>query len=105
MRQARHAAAARARSERSEARTQRTEWPCGKASAVAERQRESADVEKANVSGFFSSLDQLVGDLMILGMAFPNVLGMYFLSGGVKKDLNAYMTKLKNGEFDSEKVT
>ncbi len=45
------------------------------------------------------------GDLMILGMAFPNVLGMYFLSGGVKKDLNAYMTKLKNGEFDSEKVT
>ena len=44
------------------------------------------------------------GDLMILGMAFPNVLGLYFLSGGVKKDLDAYMLKLKNGEFDSEKV-
>jgi len=37
-------------------------------------------------------------------MAFPNVLGLYFLSGGVKKDLDAYMLKLKNGEFDSEKV-
>ena len=45
------------------------------------------------------------GDLMILGMAFPNVLGLYFLSGGVKKDLDAYMKKLKNGDFDSEKIT
>jgi AGCS family alanine or glycine:cation symporter len=45
------------------------------------------------------------GDLMILGMAFPNVLGLYFLSGGVKKDLDVYMTKLKNGEFDSEKIS
>ena len=45
------------------------------------------------------------GDLMILGMAFPNVLGLYFLSGDVKKDLDAYMAKLKNGEFDSEKNT
>ena len=45
------------------------------------------------------------GDLMILGMAFPNVLGLYFLSGGVKKDLDAYMEKLKNGDFDSEKIT
>ena len=45
------------------------------------------------------------GDLMILGMAFPNVLGLYFLAGGVKKDLDAYMTKLKNGEFDSEKTS
>ena len=45
------------------------------------------------------------GDLMILGMAFPNVLGLYFLSGDVKKDLDAYMKKLKNGDFDSEKIT
>ena len=44
------------------------------------------------------------GDLMILGMAFPNVLGLYFLAGGVKKDLDTYMAKLKNGEFDSEKT-
>ena len=42
---------------------------------------------------------------MILGMAFPNVLGLYFLSGDVTKDLDAYMKKLKNGDFDSEKIT
>ncbi|MDP6850678.1 MAG: alanine/glycine:cation symporter family protein [Planctomycetota bacterium] len=39
------------------------------------------------------------GDLMILGMAFPNVLGLYFLMGGVRRDLNSYMEKLKSGDF------
>ena len=40
------------------------------------------------------------GDLMILGMAFPNVLGLYFLAGGVKSDLDDYLGKLKRGEFE-----
>ena len=40
------------------------------------------------------------GDLMILGMAFPNILGVLFLSGKVKRHLNEYWQKLKNGEFD-----
>ena len=40
------------------------------------------------------------GDLMILGMAFPNVLGLYFLAGGVKGDLDDYLDKLKKGEFE-----
>jgi len=39
------------------------------------------------------------GDLMILGMAFPNVLGVAILSGGVRQDLVLYWTKLKAGEF------
>ncbi|RMH04177.1 MAG: alanine:cation symporter family protein [Planctomycetota bacterium] len=39
------------------------------------------------------------GDLMILGMAFPNILGVLFLAGGVKRDLDSYLEKLKNGEF------
>jgi len=39
------------------------------------------------------------GDLMILGMAFPNILGIYFLAGGVKRDLDDYMGKLKSGEI------
>ncbi len=39
------------------------------------------------------------GDLMILGMAFPNVLGLVFLMGGVRRDLNSYMEKLKKGDF------
>lgn len=33
-------------------------------------------------------------DLMILGMAFPNILGLLILSGIVKKDLNNYLKKL-----------
>jgi AGCS family alanine or glycine:cation symporter len=33
-------------------------------------------------------------DLMILGMAFPNILGLILLSGEVKKDLNHYVKSL-----------
>ena len=38
-------------------------------------------------------------DLMILGMAFPNILGAILLSGKVKAALDDYMAKLKAGEF------
>lgn len=43
------------------------------------------------------------GDLMILGMAFPNVLGLYFLAGGVRKDLDSYLEQLKKGDFKAYK--
>lgn len=36
-------------------------------------------------------------DLMILGMAVPNILGLYFLSGKVKNQLDVYMEKLNSG--------
>jgi AGCS family alanine or glycine:cation symporter len=39
------------------------------------------------------------GDLMILGMAFPNILGLYFLSGKVKRELDEYWAKKKAGEL------
>ena len=39
------------------------------------------------------------GDLMILGMAFPNLLGVFLLSGKVKQDLDEYWAKYKAGEF------
>ncbi|MEO8479652.1 MAG: alanine/glycine:cation symporter family protein [Gemmatimonadota bacterium] len=39
------------------------------------------------------------GDLMILGMAFPNLVGVLLLSGKVKTDLNAYWGMYKRGEF------
>jgi len=39
------------------------------------------------------------GDLMILGMAFPNLVGVLMLSGKVKADLRAYWTMYKAGEF------
>ena len=37
-------------------------------------------------------------DLMILGMAFPNVLGVLLLSGVVARELKEYTAKLKSGE-------
>jgi AGCS family alanine or glycine:cation symporter len=40
------------------------------------------------------------GDLMILGMALPNILGVLFLTGKVKKALTEYTAKLRAGDFD-----
>lgn len=39
------------------------------------------------------------GDLMILGMAFPNLVGVLLLSGKVRADLDSYWAKFKAGEF------
>jgi len=38
-------------------------------------------------------------DMMILTMAFPNIIGLYILSGEVRKDLKEYTRKLKAGEL------
>jgi AGCS family alanine or glycine:cation symporter len=38
-------------------------------------------------------------DLMILGMAFPNILGVLLLSGKVRHDLDEYVGRLKSGEI------
>ena len=43
------------------------------------------------------------GDLMILGMAIPNVLGVVLLSGKVKAALSDYTGKLNSGEFKTYK--
>jgi AGCS family alanine or glycine:cation symporter len=34
-------------------------------------------------------------DMMILAMAFPNILGLYFLAPEIKHDLNKYLSNLK----------
>jgi AGCS family alanine or glycine:cation symporter len=39
------------------------------------------------------------GDLMILSMGLPNILGLVLLSGLVKRHLDDYMGKLKRGEM------
>lgn len=41
-----------------------------------------------------------LSDLMILGMAFPNILGATLLSGKVRRALSEYWQKLRNGDFD-----
>lgn len=38
-------------------------------------------------------------DMMILAMSFPNIIGLYIMSGEVRADLREYMTKLKNNQL------
>ncbi len=54
------------------------------------------------ILGPILTLDNVIGfsDLMILGMAFPNILGLYLLSNKVGSALKAYMSKLSSGAFD-----
>ncbi len=42
------------------------------------------------------------GDLMIFGMAIPNVLGLFLLSGKVRLALTDYLSRLHSGELDRE---
>jgi len=53
------------------------------------------------VIGSSSSLGAVLdfSDLMILGMAFPNILGLLFLVGEVRKDLKSYQNRIKSGEI------
>ncbi|WP_442844737.1 amino acid carrier protein [Leeuwenhoekiella sp. H156] len=44
-------------------------------------------------------------DMMILAMSFPNIIGLYIMSGEVRADLREYFRKLKAGElFKKQKV-
>lgn len=53
------------------------------------------------VLGTVSSLDNVItfSDLMILAMAFPNILGGIWLAKKVRRALQEYMAKLKAGKF------
>ncbi len=44
-------------------------------------------------------------DLMILGMSFPNLLGVMMLSGVVRRRLDLYWAKYKNGEIERVSTT
>jgi len=56
--------------------------------------------------GSISSASNILdfSDLMILSMAFPNILGLYLLQDKVREALADYMRKLKNGDFEREMV-
>lgn len=41
-------------------------------------------------------------DLLLLGMAFPNFIALYFLHGKVRTALSEYLQKLRSGELDEE---
>ena len=42
-------------------------------------------------------------DLMILGMAFPNILGLILMSGDVRADMVSYFARLKSGVIKRHK--
>lgn len=42
-------------------------------------------------------------DFMVLGMAFPNILGLLFLSGEVRQDMKNYYSRLKSGAIKKYK--
>ncbi|MEM7138878.1 MAG: alanine/glycine:cation symporter family protein [Myxococcota bacterium] len=42
-------------------------------------------------------------DLMILGMSFPNILGVYILSGRVRSRLDDYWSRYKSGQMQPER--
>ena len=42
--------------------------------------------------------------MLMLAMALPNILGLFILSGDVRKQLDEYMAKLKSGELDDEAI-
>ena len=42
--------------------------------------------------------------MLMLAMALPNILGLFILSGDVRKQLDEYMIKLKSGELDDEAI-
>jgi AGCS family alanine or glycine:cation symporter len=57
------------------------------------------------VIGASSSLQAVIdfSDMMILGMAFPNIAGLYILSGEVRRDLRKYFDDLRTGVIKAYK--
>ena len=51
------------------------------------------------VIGASTSMSAVIdfSDMMILAMAFPNIIGLLIMSGEVKADLKEYMMKVKTG--------
>ena len=43
-------------------------------------------------------------DMMILAMSFPNIIGLYIMSGEVKKDLKDYFSKLKSNQLFKRQI-
>ncbi len=57
------------------------------------------------VIGSSTSLEAVIGfsDMMILAMAFPNIIGLLIFSGEVKLDLKSYLDRVKSGAIKAFK--
>ncbi|HLU46948.1 MAG TPA: alanine:cation symporter family protein, partial [Planctomycetota bacterium] len=76
-------------------------WMFGARSAIAYRFIFVAFVFIGSVIKLGNVID--FSDMMILGMAFPNLLGCLLLSGKVRRDLREYWNRHRKGEFQIEK--
>lgn len=72
----------------------------GESSAMAYRVIFIIFVVIGSVTSASNILD--FSDLLILGMAFPNFIGLYILHGKVRDALSTYLAKLRSGELDRE---
>ena len=61
----------------------------------------------ATFFGGISTLTLVVklSDLFMLSMGIPNLIGLYILSSELKRDLDSYFERLRNGSFAAAKVT
>ena len=59
----------------------------------------------AIIIGASSSLDVVMdfSDMMVLCMAFPNIIGLVILAPEVKRDMKSYFSRLKSGEIKRHK--
>ena len=57
------------------------------------------------IIGSSSSLNSVIdfSDMMILSMAFPNIIGLIILSNEVSADLKSYFERLKSGAIKKYK--
>lgn len=57
------------------------------------------------IVGSSSTLGAVIdfSDMMILGMAFPNIFALYFFAGEIKKDLADYFRRIRSGEIKTFK--
>ena len=74
----------------------------GERTSIAYRVAFLAFIVIASVASASNMVD--FTDLLVLAMAFPNLLGLYLLSGKVRAMLTDYQNKLGSGELDREIV-
>ncbi len=72
----------------------------GERTSIAYRVAFLAFIVIASVASASNMVD--FTDLLVLAMAFPNLLGLYLLSGKVRAMLTDYQNKLRSGELDRE---
>lgn len=71
----------------------------GKRSTVIYKALMLACVVLGSVVNLGSVLD--FSDMMLLGISFPNIIGLYLLGPRIKKDLQTYWAQLKAGELNT----